>query len=275
MTEEAAPRTGPSRRGLLVGGLGFAGAYACLRIGLPALSERLGTLAFEPLDRPAGFRRLVSEGGVSTTGFDPFVGIGAGAAPAVTPSCAGLFDGDAAPGLVPVAYFSDYNCAWCRVMSPRLAALPGAAVTLHELPLLGEGSIAMARAALAADLQGAHAPFHAALMRTPRLSPDAVARIAADLGLDAARLRTDMDGPAVDAALARSRASAATFGFYATPSMVVGRTAVVGALGEGHPRPPPGPRARRRAGPRLRLSLSLRGRRRRPPPSRPVSTARR
>ena len=232
MTDDVGSRSGPSRRGLLVAGLGLAGAYAGLRLGLPALSERLGTLEFESLDRPAGFRRLASEGGISTAGFDPFVGIGAVAAPAVTPSCAGLFDGGVAPGIVPVAYFSDYNCAWCRVMGPRLAALPGAAVTLHELPLLGDGSVAMARAALAAGRQGAHVPFHAALMRVSRPSPDAVGRVAADLGLDAARLQADMDGPAVAQALDRSRAVAAMFGFYATPSAVIGRTAVIGAVGD-------------------------------------------
>ncbi len=224
----------PSRRSLLVGGLGLAGAYTGLRYGMPVLSERLRGLAFDPLGRPKGFRRLTSTGSVSGgTAFDPFIGLDA-TAPSVTPSCDGLFDAGGAPGAdpVPVAYFSDYNCAYCRVLSPRLAALEGARVTWHELPLLGEGSIVMARAALAAGLQGAHVPFHEALMRTPRPSPEGIARIVADLGLDAARLRADMNAPAVKRMLDRSRAVAALFGLYATPSMVVGRTLVIGAVGD-------------------------------------------
>ncbi|CTQ34556.1 DsbA family protein [Jannaschia rubra] len=234
MTDGPAPRSDPSRRGLLVAGLGLAGAYAGLRLGLPALSERLRELDFEPLDRPAGFRRLTVTGSVSGgTAFDPFIGLDVTAERA-DPSCAGLFDDTSGPdrGIVPIAYFSDFNCAYCRVLSPRLAALKGAQVTWHELPLLGESSTVMARAALAAGLQDAHVAFHEALMRTPRPSPNAIARIAADLGLDAAHLWADMNGAAVERKLERTRAAAATFGFYATPSMVVGRTAVVGALGD-------------------------------------------
>ncbi len=232
MTERPHLPDRSSRRRLLLGGLGLAGAYAGLRLGLPALSERLRGLEFEPLERPAGFRRLAGTGSVSGAATsDPFIGLGATAA-AATPSCAGLFEGDVAPGIVPVAYFSDYNCAYCRVLGPRLEALEGVRITWHELPLLGEGSVVMARAALAAGLQGAYEPFHHALMRSPRPSPNALPRIVEALDLDGARLRADMAGQSVDRRLARSRAVAALFGFYATPSTVVGRSVVIGAVGE-------------------------------------------
>lgn len=224
----------PARRRLLIGGLGLAGAYAGVRLGLPALSERFGSLSFEPLERPPGFRRLVADGGISARGFDPFLGIDAPADPVrrVVPSCEGLFDPGATPGTVPIAYFSDYNCAYCRILAPRLAVLDRVSVTLHELPLLGEGSVAMARAALAAGEQGAHRPFHDALLRIPRPSPSRISRIVADLDLDPARLQADLDAPTVRRSLDRSRAVAALFGIYATPSMIVGRTLVIGAASD-------------------------------------------
>ena len=47
-----------------------------------------------------------------------------------------------------------------------------------------------------------------------------------------ARLARDAASPEVTARIARSEALAARFGFFATPSLVVGRTAVTGALSE-------------------------------------------
>lgn len=235
MSEAGPARKAGSRRRLILGGLGFAAAYAGLRVGIPAVSERLAPLDLEPLDRPAGFRRLVSAGGASGVGagaFDPLVGLEP--ADRVAPSCAGLFgdgpDPGPDPGTVPVAYFSDANCAYCRVLTPRLDGLDGVRVTLHELPILGDGSVYAARAAVAAGAQGAHAAFHAALMDAPRPSPATIERIAGDLGLDVARLRADMGNPAVDVTLKRSDALAALFGIRATPALVVGRTLVIGAI---------------------------------------------
>ena len=45
-------------------------------------------------------------------------------------------------------------------------------------------------------------------------------------------MRRDMDGAAVSRRLAESAALAGLFGFAGTPALVVGRTVVVGAIGE-------------------------------------------
>jgi protein-disulfide isomerase len=151
---------------------------------------------------------------------------------------AALFDGLAPGGVVPIASFSDYNCPFCRVLTERLAALDAARprrvrVTWHELPLLGEASKAAARAALAAGRQGAYPAMHARLMRAGLVpTPAYLAEVAEGLGLDPARLLRDMGSAGIDAALRRSAALADVFALPGTPALVVGRTVVLGAVGE-------------------------------------------
>lgn len=230
----------PLRRRLLMG----AGAAAV--IGLWSSRNHLAALlphrfAFEPLDDPPGFRRLA--GGASSGGFDPFVGLSAPSRAAVADPdalradlCAALFDGPAGPGVVQIASFSDYYCPYCRVLTRLLAALEaegGVRMAWREWPLLGETSELAARAALAAKRQGAYVAFHKALMRggfvaTPAFLDDLASRI----GADPQRLRADMDGAPVAEEIATARGLARLFGFAGTPALIVGRTAVVGEIGE-------------------------------------------
>jgi protein-disulfide isomerase len=107
------------------------------------------------------------------------------------------------------------------------------AVAWHEWPLLGEGSRLAARAALAARRQGAYAAAHDRLMGAPALPSEAgLPGLARELGLDPGRLLADMDGPGVARDLAVSDAQARLFAAIGTPLLVVGRTAVEGAVSE-------------------------------------------
>jgi protein-disulfide isomerase len=237
-----------SRRGLLVGGLAVAGAYFAIRDGLPALRSRFAALEFTALDRPEGFRRIAG-GQTSSGGFDPFVGLDAD--PQGRPDtadahadveddlCGALFAGwSGDPSVVPIASFSDYNCPICRITTRRLAQLDevaegGARITWHELPILGETSLLAARAALAADRQGAYAAFQDRLLRSPfQATPDYLEAVAADLDLDHDRLATDMAGEAVSDRIARGLALRDLFGFAGTPAIVIGRTVIVGDVDE-------------------------------------------
>uniref|UniRef100_UPI002810CECE DsbA family protein n=1 Tax=Jannaschia maritima TaxID=3032585 RepID=UPI002810CECE len=210
------------RRDLLAAVLAVGGGYAVLRGASDWIAGEDGGPRFEPMDAPAGFRRLRG-GALTAAAFDPFVGIADDGAPRPDPTlvdalrrdpCAALFDPGPAPGRVPVAIFTDYNCAVCRVETRELAARaegPDAAIdaTWHELPLLGESSVLAARAALAAALQGAYLPFHRRVMGSAfRPTPAHLAQVARDLGLDGDRLARDMDGPAVGRRLAATRALA-------------------------------------------------------------------
>ncbi len=221
-----------SRRAVLAGLAAAAVAGAGLA-RLPRLWEP--PLDFEPMDAPAGFRRLA--GGAVSGGPDPLAGLsadGAGAAPGGEALCPALFGEGVPPGAVPVASFSDYNCPYCRVLTERLARLEddlGLAVRWHELPLLGQASVDAARGALAAARQGGYAPFHERLMKTAfRPTPAYLSEVAKSVGIDPERMVADMHSASVTDELAQSRRLAAAFGIAGTPALVVGRTLVVGEI---------------------------------------------
>ncbi|WP_299821648.1 DsbA family protein [uncultured Jannaschia sp.] len=234
-----------SRRNLLIGGLAIAGGYAALRFGPPAVAGLFtGDFDFEPIERPAGFRRIA--GGDSSSGFDLFMGLDDAPDPEMTATververriCETLYGSETEPGVVRVASFSDYNCPYCRALTIRLSKIEAASeggvrIAWHELPLLGEASTMAAQAALAAKRQGAYVAFHKHLMRTPfGTTPEYLEVLAEDIGVDGARLLTDMASEDVRRELRESSALADIFAFVGTPALVVGRTVVQGEIGE-------------------------------------------
>ncbi|MEO1689197.1 MAG: DsbA family protein [Pseudomonadota bacterium] len=229
------------RRAMILGG-----AAATAVVGWQGLRAwqraRAGEFDFLPLQDPAGFR-LLSAGDVTSGGFlDPLAGLEDGSSDAARAAarsdlCGTLFGADRVPeGVTPIAAFSDYNCPYCRVLTKRLAERQAASggtvhVRWHEWPLFGEASDLYARAALAADRQGAYAALHARFMRTRFVPNEAyMRRVSEEMGLNTPRLLRDMISPETDLRIAQARALASIFGFPGTPSMVVGRTAVIGAI---------------------------------------------
>lgn len=190
-------------------------------------------LDFDSIPGLPGFRRVA--GGALSPGRVALSGIGGtDGLPALDNGalCAALFEVPAGDGPVRIAYFSDVRCLYCREISPVLAGMEreGAArVTWHELPLLGEVSRRAARAMIAARTQGAYAAFHARLMGSPVVpTPPYLRSLAREAGIDPDRLLSDMSTPETDRQLQTSAALAARFGFYGTPSFVIGRTAMTG-----------------------------------------------
>ena len=138
-------------------------------------------------------------------------------------------------GDVTVVEFFDYNCPYCRRAGGEVAGLLEAdaqvRVVMREWPILGDGSVFAARAALAAREQDAYAAMHDALMASPaRVDEGAVIRIAQGLGLDVDRLRADMDAPAVQAHIDASMELARSLDFSGTPSFVIGDELVPGMV---------------------------------------------
>ncbi len=223
-----------NRRGLLIA----VGAAVAIWGGGAAFRQfGARRFDFDPIPDLPGFRQV--EGGTvtSTALSDPLIGLDTGRPPAPWIKnhriCSALFRSHRS-GTVPVASFSDYYCPYCRVLTRELSAREAAGeitVTWHELPLLGEASVIAARAAMAADLQGGYSAFHARLMRAQfRPDPAYLAELGESAGLNVDRLLADMSNPSIDTQLQLTAGVAARFGFYGTPALVVGRTAVLGAI---------------------------------------------
>ena len=136
---------------------------------------------------------------------------------------------------VVVVEFFDYRCPYCKQVVGPIAELlrgdPRVRVVYKELPILAPDSAVAARAALAANLQGAYRPFHAALMARRGAYDDAtIAAVAAEVGLDPARIRADMNRPEIAAQIERNHALARDLGIRGTPAFVIGDTLVPGAI---------------------------------------------
>lgn len=104
-------------------------------------------------------------------------------------------------------------------------------IAWHEWPILGDVSEEAARAALAARRQGAYRAFHARLMRTSFVPTRGYLRSLSDqLGVDGDRLLQDMKSAEIEREISDTRALATLFRFPGTPGLIVGRTAVIGAI---------------------------------------------
>ncbi len=130
-------------------------------------------------------------------------------------------------GDVTVVEFFDYNCPYCRRATSEVSTLiaddPGVRVVMREWPILGEGSVFAARAALAARKQDLYGEFHDALMALEgRAEEESVIETAELVGLDIDQLRTDMQDPEIDAHIERSMALTEALGLNGTPSFVIG-----------------------------------------------------
>ena len=142
----------------------------------------------------------------------------------------GNADGDAV-----VVEFFDYNCGFCKRVSPDVKALlaadPGLRVVYREWPILGEGSVFAARAALASRAQGKYEEMHWALMEMRGRAEEAsVLSAARSLGLDIDQLVADMNSATVEEHLETTRGMAQGLGFTGTPAFVIGDALVPGAV---------------------------------------------
>lgn len=138
-------------------------------------------------------------------------------------------------GDVTVVEFFDYNCPYCRKVKPHMEALlaadPNVRVVYREWPILGEGSVFAARAALASRNQGKYDEFHWAMMGLNGRAEEAtVIRAAKEVGLDIEQLRRDMNGSEIDEHIQASMRLSRSLGFNGTPSFVIGDNLAPGLI---------------------------------------------
>ncbi len=132
---------------------------------------------------------------------------------------------------VTLAYYYDYACGYCRKSSPAIDRLlaedKGLRVVFHELPILGPGSLAASRVALAASKAGKFAAFHDTLTEAGNPTPDTIARAAAAAGVAA----EPQDAADQEAQLKRNFQVAGQLGATGTPLFVVGDRVMNSAVG--------------------------------------------
>jgi protein-disulfide isomerase len=135
---------------------------------------------------------------------------------------------------VTIVEFFDYRCGYCRKTEDSVAQFagkPGVRIIYKELPILGPESLMAAEAALAAVNQGGYEKFHHALLTSPTpVTSESIEKIAADSGLDVARLKKDMAAPEIKAEIARNSELADKLGVQATPTFVIGQKIQSGGL---------------------------------------------
>ena len=138
-------------------------------------------------------------------------------------------------GDVTVVEFFDYNCPYCKRAADEVAKVldtdKEVRIVYREWPILGEGSVFAARAALAARAQGKYPEMHKALMSMRgRVNERSTLQAAAELGLDIDQLRADMEDPAVQEHIDTTMRLASSLGFSGTPSFVIGEARAPGLI---------------------------------------------
>src|SRR5438552_2183751 len=143
-------------------------------------------------------------------------------------------------GDVTFVEFFDYNCGYCkRAMADMMEIMkadPKLKVVLKEFPVLSQGSVEAAQVAVAVRMQDPtgkkYLDFHQKLLGGRGAADKARAMAAAkEAGLDMAKLEKDLSGQEVRATLEENLKLAESLGMNGTPSYVIGKQVVIGAVG--------------------------------------------
>jgi protein-disulfide isomerase len=144
--------------------------------------------------------------------------------------------GNAAGDITIVEWF-DYQCPYCRKLEPELRQVVQddgkVRLVLKDWPILGTVSVVAARMALACKFQDKYSQAHDALIGVnSKLTEPRINELLAGAGIDVDRVKHDLASNAktIDAILARNNDQATAFGFRGTPSFIVGKFRVPGAL---------------------------------------------
>src|SRR3954471_11141710 len=143
-------------------------------------------------------------------------------------------------GDVTFVEFFDYNCGYCkRAMTDMLELMkadPKLKVVLKEFPVLSQASIEAAQVGVAVRMQDPtgkkYLDFHQRLLGGRGTADKAHALAAAkEAGLDTAKIEKDLTSPEVRATIEENFKLAEAMGMNGTPSYVIGKQVVIGAVG--------------------------------------------
>lgn len=128
---------------------------------------------------------------------------------------------------VTIALFTDFECPYCSKILPLLEQVLGrnpqtVKLVYKGLPLnFHKMALPAAKAALAAREQGKFWEFHDRLFAEPKLTKEAIDKIAVDLNLDIPRFEKDMESPKIQAYIEKDLEEAQKDGVTGTPTLFV------------------------------------------------------
>jgi protein-disulfide isomerase len=129
-------------------------------------------------------------------------------------------------GDVTMVEFFDYNCSWCKKSISEIQTLikkdKNVRIVMKEFPIFGEGSEYAAKAALASVKQGKYWELHQALFASEsKVTAEVVDQIAAEQGIDVAKMKADMKDPAIVANVQKNQLLAQSLAINGTPAFMV------------------------------------------------------
>jgi protein-disulfide isomerase len=162
---------------------------------------------------------------------------------AIEQNFAAVYEDDRDPQLGPddaeivIVEFMDYKCSYCRVASEWVADArerhgDQIRFIFKEYPILGPDSLEASRAALAALRQGdeIYEIFHMSMVTSSGPLPSArIDQLAALAGVDVARMRADMEDPAINQHINDVRNLGRAMGVTGTPFFIVDGRVIGGA----------------------------------------------
>ena len=138
--------------------------------------------------------------------------------------------GNAKGPLVLVEFF-DYQCGYCKHMTPVINTLlndnDNLKIVFKELPIFGGNSAVAAQAALAVYQMNPkqYGEFNKALLaQKERLTKKGIMSIAKKQGIDLAQLKKTMNSKAVSDELEQTKKLSEAMGFSGTPALVLANT---------------------------------------------------
>ena len=142
-------------------------------------------------------------------------------------------------GKITLVEFFDYNCGYCKKtlddMTRLLRDEPNMRLVIKDFPVLGPGSVEAAEiaTALRAQFKGdKYWQFHQRLLAMHgQIGKAQALSVAKDMGADMDRLAKDVADPATHASINEVMDIADKLQLTGTPSFVVGKEIVVGAVG--------------------------------------------
>ncbi len=141
-------------------------------------------------------------------------------------------------GDVTLVEMFDYNCGYCRMAVPDMAALiaedPNLKIILKEFPILSDGSIEAARVAVLVNENKSldYWAFHQRLFGTRgQVGVDAALRAAEAVGGNRGLMMVDMNAARVREPIDQAYALADTLKITGTPTYIIGNELIPGAIG--------------------------------------------